>query len=349
MESKRYISPNNLQGFHIYMLAQLSSFPFRLLKHCAIRNHMLCARWLAPLVLLCFSVAYFHIWWSKAQGPSKAQEPSAVFLKGRSEDSQYLAICVMAQNQHEYIVEWVAYHAMQGVGRFNVYDDNSIPSLQPALQPHINSGLVTYHALGASYRDTHPSPQTSVYDQCILDYRLRHRFLAFIDLDEFLFLRDPNISSLPHFLQEFEGYGALGVNRVMFGSSGHEHRPAGNTLANFCRCWSKGVGRVKTIANTAYVHRALNPHQFSYLDAKVAVNENFAPIVGHATASHQSARIAVYHYVLKSRQQYEEKMLRGAGDRSHKDVTFFEDVEVAAVDECWDAVNWSQKHMSVHI
>jgi len=38
--------------------------------------------------------------------------------------------------------------------------------------------------------------------------------------------------------------------------------------------------------------------------------------------------------------------LRGAGDRSHKDVAFFEDVEAAAVDECWDAVNWSRQRMS---
>ncbi len=308
---------------------------------------MLGARWLAGLVLFYFSVACFHIWW---QSSSKAQGAPAIFPKGRSEDSQYLAICVMAQNQHEDIEEWVAYHAMQGVGRFYVYDDNSIPSLQPSLQSHINSGLVTYYALGASYRETHPSPQTSVYDQCIIDHSLRHWFLAFIDLDEFLFLRDRNISSLPQLLQEYEGYGGLGVNSVMFGSSGHTHRPAGNTLANYWRCWFEGVGHVKTIANTDYVWRALNPHQFSYLDAKVAVSEDFAPIVGHATASHQSARIAVYHYVLKSRQEYEEKMLRGAGDRSHKDVTFFEDVEAATVDECWDAVNWSQKHMrNIHI
>lgn len=250
------------------------------------------------------------------------------------------------RNQHADIGEWLAYHALQGVGRFYVYDDNSKPSLQPALQSHINSGLVTYHALGASYRETHPAPQNSVYDQCIIDYSLRHRFLAFIDLDEFLFLRDPNISSLPQLLREYEGYGGLGVNWVMFGSSGHARRPTGNTLANFWRCWFEGVGHVKTIANTAYVWRAVDPHQFSYLDAKVTVDENFTPIVGHATASHQSARIAVYHYVIKSRQEYEEKMLRGAGDRSHKDVAFFEDVEAAAVDECWDAVNWSRQRMS---
>jgi len=61
---------------------------------------------------------------------------------------------------------------------------------------------------------------------------------------------------------------------------------------------------------------------------------------------HTKVRIAVYHYVIKSRQEYEEKMLRGAGDRSHKDVAFFEDVEAAAVDECWDAVNWSRQRMS---
>ena len=248
---------------------------------------------------------------------------------------------MIAKNQHADVDEWIDYHALQGVGKFYIYDDDSRPSLQPMLQHRIDSGLIAYHALGASHRHILSAPQMHVYDQCLSDYGPRHRFMAFIDLDEFLFLRDVNMS-LPELLQEYESYGALGANWVMFGSSGHAHRPSGRTLESFWKCVD--VRHVKIIANTAYVQHAINPHQFSYRDGKSAVDENFELINGFSTTSHHSARIAVYHYVLKSRQEFQEKMERGSGDGGHKGLEFFEEIERATVNDCWDAVHWSQQH-----
>jgi hypothetical protein len=43
--------------------------------------------------------------------------------------------------------------------------------------------------------------------------------MAFIDVDEFLVLRD-GTSSVPALLRDYEQYGGLVVNWVMFGSSG---------------------------------------------------------------------------------------------------------------------------------
>jgi hypothetical protein len=34
-------------------------------------------------------------------------------------------------------------------------------------------------------------------------------------------------------LQDYESYGGLGVNWVMFGSSGHKTRPKGGTIASY--------------------------------------------------------------------------------------------------------------------
>jgi hypothetical protein len=55
-------------------------------------------------------------------------------------------------------------------------------------------------------------PQLYVYDTCIQQYRARHRWMAFIDADEFFVLRDARAPDLPALLAEYEQFGALAVN-----------------------------------------------------------------------------------------------------------------------------------------
>ena len=42
--------------------------------------------------------------------------------------------------------------------------------------------------------------------------RTKHQWMAFIDVDEFLVITDPTVSSLPQLLRDYTDYGALAVN-----------------------------------------------------------------------------------------------------------------------------------------
>ena len=42
--------------------------------------------------------------------------------------------------------------------------------------------------------------------------RTRHQWMAFVDADEFIVIRDPAIASLPQLLREYADYGALVIN-----------------------------------------------------------------------------------------------------------------------------------------
>jgi hypothetical protein len=69
-------------------------------------------------------------------------------------------------------------------------------------------------------------------------------------------------------VQQFEPYGALAVQWVVFGSSGHEERPAGGVLANYWKCLSRENGGpmklVKLVANTKWAaHPWKDPHTFT--------------------------------------------------------------------------------------
>ena len=256
---------------------------------------------------------------------------------------QYFAICVSAKDQHEDIAEWVQYHEQLGAGKVYVYDDNSNPPMLTQLTPFIESGLVEYHFIGKSNHSSIPKPQLYVYDQCIERYRTKHKFIAFIDVDEFLFLRDPNISSMPQLLRDYEDYGALAVNWIQFGSSGHVHRPQGGTLGNFWKCIPRHHPQnlhVKTIANTKYVLRVKgNPHMFMYAEGKEAVGENFEVVEGATSKSNEISRVALYHYVTKSKAQYVNKMERGSAMKNHKTIEFFDYVEAEATADCKDAMH----------
>lgn len=60
----------------------------------------------------------------------------------------------------------------------------------------------------------HPSQkvQLYVYDTCIQRYRDCHQWMAFIDADEFIVIKDKRMPELTRLLWEYEGYGGLVIN-----------------------------------------------------------------------------------------------------------------------------------------
>jgi hypothetical protein len=131
-------------------------------------------------------------------------------------------------------------------------------------------------------------------------FRHRHRWLAFIDADEFIVLQEPQyarpsweqqqqqqqrgghaggsntgsstVQDINTFLQQYEQYGGLGVNWVIFGSSGHTKRPQGGVLVNYHACLpaqQEQNTHVKIIANTKYLlTMGDDPHRVYYKDDK---------------------------------------------------------------------------------
>lgn len=261
----------------------------------------------------------------------------------------YFAICVAAKDQHADINEWVEHHGKLGASKIYVYDDNSNPPMHAQLESYIQSGLVEYHFIEQGNHTSISRPQLWVYNECINQYRTRHHFMGFIDVDEFLFLRNQSVVSMPALLRQYEAYGGLAVNWVLFGSSGHVRRPEGGTLANYWKCVPQSHPEnlhVKTIANMRYVaHASGTPHFFFYNENKTAVDENFAVVDGARTGKNVIERVALYHYVTKSKEEFKSKTARGSGMKNFKPEGFFEAIQAMAVDDCRDGMQWAKhKH-----
>jgi Glycosyltransferase family 92 len=216
----------------------------------------------------------------------------------------YLSICASYRWEGPYLREWVAFHRVAGVERFFLYDNDSDDEHLEALAPYIDEGTVELR-----HWPVFPDGQSTAYTHCLEEHAGDSRWIAFVDLDEFLF--SPQGRPLPEVLSRYERWPGVGVNRVTFGTSGHETRPAGLVVENYTRR-QEIPGRkrsVKSIVDPRRAIRPLSPHTFEYTDGH-PVDENEQPLEGHFAASASCAELRVNHYFTRSDEELVLKYTR---------------------------------------
>lgn len=229
----------------------------------------------------------------------------------------YLSIVCIAKNEAPYIKEWIEYHKLVGVKRFYFYDNESDDNTREILDPYIKDGTVIYNYIKGKCL------QMPAYMDAVVKYKNQTRWLAIIDLDEFIVPIEKD--SISEFLKDYEQYPAVGINWVMFDSNGHKTKPlseGGAVTANYTRVY-KNYGlpdnrHIKSIVNPKQVISIFNPHYAIYKNNQFAVNENFEVIYGAFTEVHSAQKIRINHYYSKSEEEYAKKTERGNADNSAK-------------------------------
>ncbi|KAG5183405.1 hypothetical protein JKP88DRAFT_164053 [Tribonema minus] len=248
-----------------------------------------------------------------------------------------LALCAVMRDQRADIREWVDYHYLYGVDKFYIFDDDSKDPALDILQDYISNGVVHYieHAkefLGVEH------PLQPGFDYCIKEWGPLHKWMGFIDIDEFI-LR-PGIS-IPDVLERYAASAAVALNWKVFGSSGFEMRPGG--VAHYTKCTPPEAYPsyfVKCIVQPRHTIRSLCVgHEFEYHPGgRVAVN-----VEGNSTTLKRSWSIPpaysylyINHYQVKSKQEFfEMKIPRGTGDgNSGPNEEYFQHIEAAATADC---------------
>jgi hypothetical protein len=216
----------------------------------------------------------------------------------------YLSICAIYRWEGPYLREWVAFHKVMGVERFFLYDNLSDDEHREALAPYVEEGTV-------ELTDWPMFPaQVQAYDDCIARHREDSRWIAFVDIDEFLF--SPTGRPLPEVLARYEEYSAVGVNRVTFGTSGHETRRPGLVLENYTRrivLRRPQQTAMKSIVDPRRVERALGPHHFEYREGH-AVDEAENAVEAQFAVTDTSDVLRVNHYFTRSEEERVAKLQR---------------------------------------
>ncbi len=219
----------------------------------------------------------------------------------RKENEVYLSVCAMYRNEAEFLPEWIEFHRLMGVERFFLYDNLSSDSHLEVLAPYVEDGtVVLYHWRMPA------AGQNSAYDHCLRQHGKESRWIAFIDLDEFLF--SPTERALPELLREYEGWPGVAVHQAQYGFSGHRTKPEGRVIENYVQhadLWRATV--LKSIVDPEGTLRCLSPHHFEYKEGSVAVDENGHPARHHKTLSNSASRLRVNHYYTKSEEEFRRK------------------------------------------
>lgn len=237
----------------------------------------------------------------------------------------YISIACIAKNEGPYLKEWIEYHKIIGVERFYFYDNESDDNTKEVLTPYIDNGLVIYQYTPGI------AMQNPVYQDAVLKAKDKTRWLALIDLDEFIVPKEDD--NIRDFLKEYEAYPGVGINWVLFDSNSHVKRPTsygGLVTYNYTRVRKdynyhrvengkyveKANLHIKSIVNPREVIDITNPHFAFYRSGQLAVTENFEPIYITPTWHGQTKfwsgnKIQLNHYHKKSREEYIERVKKG--------------------------------------
>jgi len=220
----------------------------------------------------------------------------------------YLSIAAIYRNEGPYLREWIEFHKLVGVERFFLYNNESTDDHLEVLAPYIDEGLVVWEDFPGF------PPQLTCYQHCLDTHRHHARWMAFIDVDEFLF--SPTWQSVSEILRDYEEHPAVVVNCAVFGTSGHATPPPGLVLENYTRRLGLERPRTRTVKSIIHPARAerigRNAHYFRYHDWARAVDELGRFVRGERSETVSVERLRINHYFTRSQ---EERMRKLAAPR----------------------------------
>ena len=139
-----------------------------------------------------------------------------------------LAMVLICKDEGDYIDEWIRYHVLAGVRHFYIYDnDYSSGNTAAKALAHNRGGVaIIVHPwrLKASAGQCAVIPQGAAYAHAALCYGHKHRWMAFIDIDEFIVPRQHG--TIIEALDRLGRYSNISLHWSIFGHCGHMTKPS---------------------------------------------------------------------------------------------------------------------------
>ena len=138
-----------------------------------------------------------------------------------------LAVVLICRDVEDYIDEWIRYHELAGVRHFYIYDNGSADSTAAKASAHHRQGTyVKVHPwkLNIDVEGWSLCPQVTAYVHAALFYGSRHRWMAFIDIDEFIVPRQH--ATAIEALDRLREHSNISLSWSQFGHCGHKSKPS---------------------------------------------------------------------------------------------------------------------------
>ncbi len=222
-----------------------------------------------------------------------------------------VGLCAVAKNEGTYLEEWIAYHHLMGFAPIRVYAHDCTDNSHAVLARLAKAGLCEWVPFTSPAEDR---PEWIAYADGLERLLDRTDWLTFVDIDEMIVT--PKHASIQSFLREREGLDAIGVNRMVFGSSGHKTREPGLVMERFTRCAPRefrGNHMLRTLARSEVIElpRAHGTRLKPGTVHRTVAGEDLDDSGLSREVSHDAIR--VQRYFTKSRQEWDQ---RAEGRRS---------------------------------
>lgn len=219
-----------------------------------------------------------------------------------------IGIGAIVKNEGPYLLEWIAFHQAIGVTDFIIADNGSDDGTTELLQALEVGGWV----------DTFPFPGRAKQMDAYREILTRSKgidWMAFIDADEFIL---PSGHDLAGYLATRPALaGSVAINWACYGSSFHQRQADGLVTERFKWRGKKEWGtnrHYKSIVRPDAVSDFTNPHHTTLKEGWAAVNSDNRQLTFESegiAAETAWAGIRLNHYVVKSREEFDQKQARG--------------------------------------
>lgn len=220
------------------------------------------------------------------------------------------SICLICKDENPYINEWLEYHIDIGINHFYIYDNMStVPIKESIKKEYLNKCTIRDWKLNVK---EHGNIQIKCYSNCLYNYSRESKWIAFIDADEFINIKDN--SNINDFMQQYEKYDGLYIDWLTYNANGKIKKEDGLVRERF----TKVVPYYNDIRGKCIVkaHRivAMSPH-FPMM------SNNYNTIVDSDCKRVYSPmsygltpmdKITLDHYITKSYEEWIEKLNRGS-------------------------------------
>ncbi|MBR1646876.1 MAG: glycosyltransferase family 92 protein [Selenomonadaceae bacterium] len=232
--------------------------------------------------------------------------------------SYNLAVVAIFKDEAPYLREWLDYHLLAGAEHFYLYNNDSSDDYEKILQPYVEANLVTLIDWSGKLM------QMPAYNDALNRYKFFCRYMAFIDLDEFIFPKTNQsiVEVVDEILSRNPNVAGVGINWQIFGSNGHETADySRDVLERFTRRatnewifvkedgFKGGNIFIKSVVNPRLVDYYFSPHYAIYFSDFKAINSDGAETYSAGSFPIVTDKLVVNHYFTKSKEEFVSRRL----------------------------------------
>lgn len=233
-------------------------------------------------------------------------------VKGNNR-TQKCAVVVIVKDERRYLEEYFDFYTNMGCDVI-VYDNESRDDLKELTEQF---DKVIYHWWPGRKR------QIDAYNDAVNCYKNKYRYMMFFDADEFLvcdrlFENKKLTEILDEIFERNPKASGIGINWLIFGSSGRKGYPAGGVIDSFLWCSEDEFERnqlVKSIVIPERIAGWVDSHLPSSVMGYHMINMDGKRLVMPRNDLPNDKSIRLYHYFCKNEEYFTEKIKKGFADR----------------------------------